>query len=144
MGAGGALGAEGPGAGAAAFPPRILNITVPQVGHLPLMALRPFFIVSSTALEISFFALHLTQYPSGIKEFAAEPLQAALQLQATLRAAERGRQQANWQAKLHTARPARTSRSLCRTYEDGNRIEAFPRRNEKRFSVTSAETEVCG
>ena len=51
----------------AAFPPRILNITTPQVGHLPLMALRPFFIVSSTASAISFFALHFTQYPSGIK-----------------------------------------------------------------------------
>jgi hypothetical protein len=46
--------------------PRILNITVPQVGHLPLMALRPFFIVSSTPSEISFLALHLTQYPSAI------------------------------------------------------------------------------
>ena len=53
----------------AAFPPRILNITTPQVGHLPLIALRPFFIVSSTASAISFFALHLTQYPSGIKLF---------------------------------------------------------------------------
>src|SRR5262245_44305859 len=42
-------------------------MTVPQVGHLPLMALRPFFIVSSTASLISFLALHLTQYPSGIK-----------------------------------------------------------------------------
>src|SRR5208283_3435705 len=49
--------------------PRILNITVPQVGHLPLMALRPFFIVSSTPLAISFLALHLTQYPSAIKIF---------------------------------------------------------------------------
>ena len=55
------------GAGAAALPPRILNMTVPQVGHLPLMALRPFFMVSSTPLAISFLALHLTQYPSGIK-----------------------------------------------------------------------------
>src|SRR5262249_670222 len=55
-----AAGAAGAGA-AAAFPPKILNITVPQVGHLPLMALRPFFIVSSTASMISFFALHLTQ-----------------------------------------------------------------------------------
>ncbi len=44
-------------------------MTVPQVGHLPLMALRPFFITSSTASMISFFALHLTQYPSGIKIF---------------------------------------------------------------------------
>jgi hypothetical protein len=52
---------------AEAFPPRILNMTVPQVGHLPLMALRPFFITSSTASTISFLALHLTQYPSGIK-----------------------------------------------------------------------------
>jgi hypothetical protein len=31
------------------------------------MALRPFFIVSSTPSEISFLALHLTQYPSAIK-----------------------------------------------------------------------------
>jgi hypothetical protein len=44
-------------------------MTVPQVGHLPLMALRPFFIVSSTPFEISFLALHLTQYPSAIKTF---------------------------------------------------------------------------
>jgi len=53
-------------AGGVAFPPRILNITVPQIGHLPLMALRPFFITSSTALTISLLALHLTQYPSAI------------------------------------------------------------------------------
>ena len=49
-----------------ALPPRILNMTVPQVGHFPLIALRPFFITSSTASTISFLALHLTQYPSGI------------------------------------------------------------------------------
>jgi hypothetical protein len=49
-----------------ALPPRILNMTVPQVGQVPLIALRPFFMVSSTALEISFLALHFTQYPSGI------------------------------------------------------------------------------
>src|ERR1044071_6930479 len=61
-------GVSGVGAGfGGAFPPRILNIPVPQVGHLPLMALRPFFINSSTASTISFFALHLTQYPSAIK-----------------------------------------------------------------------------
>jgi len=42
-------------------------MTVPQVGHLPLIALRPFFINSSTASTISFFAFHLTQYPSAIK-----------------------------------------------------------------------------
>jgi hypothetical protein len=64
-------GAAGAGAAGDALPPRILNITVPQVGHLPLMALRPFFIVSSTASTISFLALHLTQYPSGIKFFRA-------------------------------------------------------------------------
>ena len=55
-------------AGAAAALPRILNMTVPQVGHLPLMALRPFFMVSSTPSEMGFLALHLTQYPSDIKE----------------------------------------------------------------------------
>jgi hypothetical protein len=33
------------------------------------MALRPFFIVSSTPLAISRLALHLTQYPSAIKTF---------------------------------------------------------------------------
>ena len=59
--------AAGSAGGGVALPPRILNMTVPQVGHLPLMALRPFFIVSSTASTISFLALHLTQYPSGIK-----------------------------------------------------------------------------
>src|SRR5438309_9145783 len=60
----GAVGADGTGI---ALPPRILNITTPQVGHLPLIALRPFFMTSSTASAISFFALHFTQYPSGIK-----------------------------------------------------------------------------
>src|SRR5438093_7897856 len=64
---GGAAAAGGGVAGGFALPPRILNITVPQVGHLPLIALRPFFISSSTASTISFFALHLTQYPSAIK-----------------------------------------------------------------------------
>ena len=59
------------------MPPRILNITVPQVGHLPLMALRPFFIVSSTASMISFLALHLTQYPSGIRKICCRVLHCA-------------------------------------------------------------------
>src|SRR5580700_9555913 len=63
-------GAAAAWAGAtAALPPRILNITTPHVGHLPLIAFRPFFMVSSTASAISFFALHLTQYPSGIKSY---------------------------------------------------------------------------
>src|SRR5262249_3957521 len=47
-------------------PPRILNMTVPQTGHLPLMALRPFFMTTSTDSAISFEALHFTQYPSAI------------------------------------------------------------------------------
>jgi hypothetical protein len=54
-------------AAGAALPPKILNITVPHTGHLPLIALRPFFIVSSTPSAISRLALHLTQYPSAIK-----------------------------------------------------------------------------
>jgi hypothetical protein len=62
-------GADGAAGAEEALPPRILNITVPHVGHLPLMALRPFFIVSSTASTISFLAVHLTQYPSGINFF---------------------------------------------------------------------------
>src|ERR1019366_2496024 len=65
--AGAGMAGAGAAVGAVALPPRILNITVPQVGHLPLMALRPFFIVSSAASTISFLALHLPQYPSGIK-----------------------------------------------------------------------------
>jgi hypothetical protein len=65
-------GLTGAGAGAAAAAvaalPRILNMTVPQVGHFPLMALRPFFMVSSTPSAMGFLALHLTQYPSDIKD----------------------------------------------------------------------------
>ena len=60
-GAGETGAAGGVEEGGAALPPRILNMTVPQVGHLPLMARRPFFITSSTASTISFLALHLTQ-----------------------------------------------------------------------------------
>ena len=51
-------------------------MTVPQVGHLPLMALRPFFMVSSTPSAISFLALHLTQYPSAIKNHYRRALHA--------------------------------------------------------------------
>ena len=60
----------GAGAAAASALPSILNMTVPQVGHLPLMALRPFFMVSSMPSEMGFLALHLTQYPSDIKKLA--------------------------------------------------------------------------
>jgi len=59
--------AAGTATGAApALPPRILNITTPQVGQVPLTAFRPFFITSSRPFAIGFFALHLTQYPSCI------------------------------------------------------------------------------
>jgi hypothetical protein len=68
---GGVVGVAGT-AGGVALPPKILNMTVPHVGHLPLMALRPFFITSSTPSTISFLALHLTQYPSAIKLFTVQ------------------------------------------------------------------------
>ena len=56
--AGAGAGEESKGA---ALLPRILNMTTPQSGHLPFTALRPFFMISSMALEIGFLALHLTQ-----------------------------------------------------------------------------------
>src|ERR1051325_9390403 len=65
----GLVGVSGPAVGEAVLPPRILNMTVPHVGQRPLIALRPFFITSSTASTISFLALHLTQYPLGIVHF---------------------------------------------------------------------------
>jgi hypothetical protein len=65
----GLAGTGSAGAVVAALPPNILNITVPHVGHVPLMAFLPFFMTSSTAFTISFLALHLTQYPSGIESF---------------------------------------------------------------------------
>jgi len=37
------------------------NMLVPQEGHLPFIAFLPFFIVTSFALDISFFDLHFTQ-----------------------------------------------------------------------------------
>jgi hypothetical protein len=40
------------------------NNFVPQSGQTPWMAGRPFFMVTSCALAISFFALHFTQYAS--------------------------------------------------------------------------------
>src|SRR5262245_64158785 len=48
------------------FEKKNLNMTVPQVGQRPLMALRPFFMHSSPASAISFFALHCTRCPSAI------------------------------------------------------------------------------
>ena len=79
MGLGVELGL-GAGAGAAvAALPRILNITVPQVGHLPLMALRPFFMVSSTPSAMGFLALHLTQYPSDIRVYRGRFMRCTVQ-----------------------------------------------------------------
>src|SRR5207245_10390525 len=43
---------------------RILNIPVPQTGHTPFKAGRPFAIFTCCALEILRLALHFTQYPS--------------------------------------------------------------------------------
>ena len=40
---------------------RILNIPVPQTGHLPFMAGRPLAILISLASEIFRLALHFTQ-----------------------------------------------------------------------------------
>ncbi|KJJ85177.1 hypothetical protein OMAG_000955 [Candidatus Omnitrophus magneticus] len=39
---------------------------VPQLLQDPLIALRPFFIVTSCGLFISFLVLHFTQYASAI------------------------------------------------------------------------------
>jgi len=43
---------------------RILNMPVPQTGHLPLRAGRPFAMVTRLTSVISRFALHFTQYAS--------------------------------------------------------------------------------
>jgi Na+-driven multidrug efflux pump len=43
--------------------PPILNILVPQIEHVPDVALRPFFIVICFSPFISLFFLHFTQYP---------------------------------------------------------------------------------
>lgn len=40
----------------------ILNIDVPQVGHVPLHAGLPFFITVGFGSFMSLFALHFTQY----------------------------------------------------------------------------------
>ena len=40
---------------------RILNIPVPQTGHTPFMAGRPFAIFTCCGFEIFRFALHFTQ-----------------------------------------------------------------------------------
>jgi hypothetical protein len=42
----------------------ILNIFVPQLEHVPVVAGLPFFIVMAVGFFISFFALHFTQYAS--------------------------------------------------------------------------------
>jgi hypothetical protein len=45
----------------------ILNIFVPQVEQVPVVAGLPFFIVVDVGFLISFFALHFTQYASNFK-----------------------------------------------------------------------------
>ena len=40
------------------------NIAVPHVGHTPLVAGLPFFMVTALALFISFLERHFTQYAS--------------------------------------------------------------------------------
>jgi hypothetical protein len=45
------------------FLPNILYIPVPQEGHLPFIAARPFFIVTCCSSFISLLVLHFTQYP---------------------------------------------------------------------------------
>ena len=60
------------------FPPMMRNNFVPQSGHTPWMAGRPFFIVTSCALAISFFALHFTQYASATV-LASPPVRLSLE-----------------------------------------------------------------
>jgi hypothetical protein len=49
----------------------ILNIEVPQSGHFALRAGLPFFIVTLSGLETSFFARHFTQYIDAIIFFTS-------------------------------------------------------------------------
>jgi len=60
------------------LPPMIRNNFVPQSGHTPWMAGRPFFIVTSCALAISFFPLHFTQYASATG-FASTPIRVSFE-----------------------------------------------------------------
>lgn len=46
------------------FVDTILYMPVPHTEHLPLMAGRPFFMVTFTGSLISRLVLHFTQYPS--------------------------------------------------------------------------------
>jgi hypothetical protein len=50
-----------------------LNIEAPHRGHIPFTALRPPFIISSTASAIGFLALHLSQQPSCKASTDADP-----------------------------------------------------------------------
>ena len=45
------------------YPFPIINIFVLQVGHVPLVAGLPFFMVMDFGSFISLLVLHLTQYP---------------------------------------------------------------------------------
>jgi len=77
------------------LPPRILNITTPQVGQRPLIAFRPFFMVSSVAPAISRRALHLTQYPSGIGVTFQKPAEQLNRLNKAGLPYEQGRESVN-------------------------------------------------
>jgi hypothetical protein len=63
-------------------------MTVEHVGQRPLMALRPFFITSSTPAVISLFDLHLTQYPSAMSNFCHVATHDAAVMCETLRVGE--------------------------------------------------------
>jgi hypothetical protein len=65
------LGA-GAGAGVAAALPRILNITVPQVGHLPLMAFAAIFHGFFNAIGDGLFGLALDAVSFRHKKIAAD------------------------------------------------------------------------
>jgi len=49
----------------------ILYIPVPQSGHLAFIAGLPFFIVTFSAFDTSFLALHFTQYIEVIRVFTS-------------------------------------------------------------------------
>lgn len=54
------------------LPPPILNILVPQIEHVPDIALRPFFMVICFSPFISLFFLHFTQYACVTKVYQAK------------------------------------------------------------------------
>jgi hypothetical protein len=53
------------------LPAPIRKIAVPQTGHTPFVAGRPFFIVTSCGSLISRLARHFTQYASAAIQFTS-------------------------------------------------------------------------